>query len=177
MLDAAQSIPDRRRANKAELASFFDTSLPTIEAWVRKGCPVVQRGARGVAWVFDILEVARWKFAGQPGSAVGEDGDIDPTKLPPAERKAWFESEIKRRDLQVQDGELIKAPELEVCIATAFAAISQGLRAIQDNLERRVGCPPEVAESVGLMVEEEMSALADRLSQLSPDAVEESVDG
>jgi phage terminase Nu1 subunit (DNA packaging protein) len=177
MIDAAHSIPDRRRANKAELAAFFDVSLPTIESWVRRGCPVVQRGSKGVSWVFDLLQVSEWKFSGMAPQGAGEDGEIDPSRLPPAERKAWFESEIKRRDLQVRDGELIPASDLELCIATAFAAIAQGVRAIPDNLERRIGCGADVAETVGQILDEEMSALADRLAQLSPVNLEAEIDG
>ena len=55
----AKSIPARRRANKAELAEWFDVSLNAITGWIARGCPVVQRGGVGTPWVFDLLEVAQ----------------------------------------------------------------------------------------------------------------------
>lgn len=158
-----------RRANKAEVAEFFDVSIKTVDGWVRRGCPVVERGKLNKPWVFDLLSVAEWRISGQSA-----DSDIDPAKLPPNERKAWFDSEIKRREIQERDRELIPAAELESCIARVFAALSQGLRSIPDNLERRAGCSPEVAESVERMIEAEMDAMADTLSTIGP---VESADG
>ena len=37
--------------NRADLANINGVSLPTIDDWVRRGCPVMQRGARGRAWL------------------------------------------------------------------------------------------------------------------------------
>lgn len=168
---ALTALPECRAANKAILSQFFDVSLPTIDSWVKKGMPVVQRGSRSVPWVFDLLECAQWRFGFTPE---GED-EINPETLPPTERKAWYDSEHKRRDLQERDRALIPASEVEQTIATAFSAISQGMRAIPDNLERRLGCGPETAEAVELIIEEEMNAMADRLASLSP-TIEEDID-
>ena len=33
--------------NRAEVAALLEVSLPTVDAWVRKGCPVVERGGKG----------------------------------------------------------------------------------------------------------------------------------
>lgn len=152
-----------RKANKAEVAEFFDVSIPSVEGWLRRGCPVVQRGSRTIPWVFDLLEVAKWRITGQR-----TDADIDPDTLPPSERKAWYEGESKKRELQVRDRELIPAAEVEQVIATAFAAIAQDLRAIPDNLERRHGIDPAVAEAVEAALFEAMDALADRVATLAP---------
>lgn len=153
-----------RRVNKAELAAWFDVSLPTIEAWIRRGMPISQRGSRGVPWVIDLLEVAEWRFSGRADN----DGEIDPERLTPSDRKAWYEGEARRRDLQERDRELIPAIEVEQAIRTAFAAIGQSLRSIPDNLERRIGISPAVAEQIEEILDEEMTALADRLSSLAP---------
>lgn len=152
-----------RKANKAEVAEFFDVSIPSVEGWLRRGCPVVQRGSRTIPWVFDLLDVAKWRITGQRS-----DADIDPDTLPPSERKAWYEGESKKRELQVRDRELIPAAEVEQVIATAFAAIAQDLRAIPDNLERRHGIDPAVAEAVEAALFEAMDALADRVATLAP---------
>lgn len=161
----APYLPESRKANKAEFAEFFGVSIPTVESWVRKGMPVLQRGSRTIPWVFDLMECVQWRVAPQ----VGEGGDgIDPSRLPPAERKAWYDSEIKRRELQERDRELIPAVELEACIARVFGALSQGLRSIPDNLERRIGCSPDVAEAVDRIIEAEMDAVANMLSTIGP---------
>lgn len=152
-----------RIASKAQCAEFFDVSLPTIEAWVRKGMPVVQAGSKGIAWEIDLLEACKWRFAGQASG-----GDVDPDSLDPVQRRAWYEGEVKKRDLQVKDRELIPAAEVERVIATAFAAIASDIRAIPDNLERRYGIESSVAEQVEEALHEAMDAMADRLSKMAP---------
>lgn len=159
---ALSSVGRLRKANKAEVAEFFDVSIPSVEGWLRRGCPVVQRGSRTVPWVFDLLDVATWRITGQR-----TDADVDPDTLPPSERKAWYEGETRKRELQVRDRELIPAAEVEQAIATAFAAIAQDMRAIPDNLERRHGIAPAVAEAVETALLEAMDHLADRLAALA----------
>lgn len=159
-----------RIANKAQCAAFFEVSLPTIEAWVRKGMPVVQRGAKGVSWEIDLLEVCKWRFAGQT-----EGGEVDPDSLEPMQRRAWYEGEVKKRDLQVKDRELIPVGEVERVVATAFAAIASDVRSIPDKLERLKGLDPVMAEAVENMLSEAMDALAERLASLAAVGGEDSV--
>lgn len=160
---ALSGVGRLRRANKAEVAEFFDMSIKAVDGWVRRGCPVVERGRLNKPWVFDLLAVAEWRISGRTA-----DMEIDPTTLPPAERKAWFESEMKRRELQKDDRELIPAADLESCIARVFGALSQGLRSIPDNLERRTGCSPDIAEAVERIIEAEMESVADILTTIGP---------
>lgn len=48
--------------NRAELAALFEVSLPTVDSWVRKGCPVVERGGRGREWQFHVSEISNWRI-------------------------------------------------------------------------------------------------------------------
>ena len=117
----------------------------------------------------------RHKLGGHPAYELGEalraicrpKGDVDPDALSPIERKAWFDSEVRRRQLQVQDRELIPAAEVEAAVSTAFSAIAQGLRSIPDIIERRCGAPPEMVEEIERIIDAEMAALADKLARLS----------
>ena len=160
--DLAKTIPDVRRANKAQAAQFFDITLPTLEKWIREGAPIVQRGSKGISWVLDLRQISEWKYTSTL------DGELDPNQLSPTDRKAWYESETKRRDLQIRDRELVPAAEVEQVVAVAFAAISQGLLSLPDNVERRTGCLPEVVEAVESVVHAELNGLADRLQDLAP---------
>lgn len=153
--------PDYRRATKAAAATFFDVALPTISDWVRKGAPVVKRGKQGVGWELDLKAIAEWRY-GSSGTA----GDIDPEKLSPAERKAWYEGETRRVELLVRATELLSASETDRAIATAIAALGHDIRAIPDNLERQHGVSAEVAEFIEVALLEAMNTLADRLSVL-----------
>lgn len=151
-----------RQANKAQLAEFFDVSVKAVDGWVRRGCPVVRRGGKSEPWVFDALAVAEWRYTRE-----GKDSDIDPEQMAPQDRKAWYESEAKRRDLEERDRELLKASEVEEVLAVAWSGLSQDLQAIPDNLERRYGIAPDVAEMVERGIFEAMDAAADRLQTIS----------
>jgi len=150
-----------RLSNKSGVAEFFGVSVNTVDAWLRKGCPTLDKGDRGRAYVFDLLEVAKWRFC--TGSASGETS-VD--NMTPTDRKAWFESEKARLVVEERDRELIAATEVERVVATSFAVLSQGLQSIPDNVERRTGCDPEVVVAVRDVIEKEMDGLADSLSRL-----------
>lgn len=49
-----------QRINRTAVADIFGVSINTIDGWVKSGCPVIQRGARGVEWVFNSADVSRW---------------------------------------------------------------------------------------------------------------------
>lgn len=58
MADAAPLI-----VNKRELAGLFRVSIPTIDDWLPKGCPVHKGGSNGVAYEFDFEAVKAWREA------------------------------------------------------------------------------------------------------------------
>jgi phage terminase Nu1 subunit (DNA packaging protein) len=51
-----------KKLNRADLADFFGVTLPTIEAWVRKGCPFIEKGGKGKGWVFSSSAVIHWRI-------------------------------------------------------------------------------------------------------------------
>lgn len=69
-----------RSVNRAELAGVCGVSLPTVDAWVEKGCPFVQRGSKGREWQFDTAAVINWRVDRAVQEAVaglqGEAGQI-----------------------------------------------------------------------------------------------------
>jgi terminase small subunit / prophage DNA-packing protein len=169
---AATGSTRLRDATKRDVAEFFGVSLPSVEGWIRRGCPVIHRPEPGTggAYKFDLLAVAEWRFLG-----ARKETDIDPETLPPGERKAWYEGEQKRLSILETQRDLIPRADVERSIAVAFAAIAQGIRAIPDNLERRYGVSPVVAEQVEEMLFLELDALAARMGELAPVEAPEAV--
>jgi len=156
-------VDQLRRCNRAEIAQLFDVSPQSVDGWIRRGCPVLERGGRGKQWVMDVIAVSEWRFGARAGG-----GDVDPESLQPAERKQWYEGEHKRRELQVRDRELIPVAELEEAVITANAAVAQTLLSLPDNLERRAGLAPAQAEVIEQAIHEAMNDLADRMATLAP---------
>ena len=54
------SIIKGRTLGKQEIADLFGVSEVTVDAWIRKGCPIIQRGSKGVAWQINSAAVSNW---------------------------------------------------------------------------------------------------------------------
>ncbi len=50
--------------NRRRLARIMGVSLPTVDGWVRRGCPLLARPSRetGYAYRFDTAAVVRWRM-------------------------------------------------------------------------------------------------------------------
>ena len=48
--------------NRAELAKLMSVSLPTIDDWQRRGCPVAHEGGKGRSYAFRVAEVITWRL-------------------------------------------------------------------------------------------------------------------
>ena len=149
-----------RVVGKAEAAQFFDVSLPTVDAWIRRGCPVEERGGRGRAWRLDLLKVAEWRHTKDVPIA-----NVDPETMNPGDRRLWYESEVRRRTLQKMDGELLEREEVLHVFATTIALITDHLRALPDNLERRVGLRPDALAVVEATIDTELENLKRALTR------------
>ncbi|MFY9293345.1 MAG: terminase small subunit [Methylorubrum rhodinum] len=75
-----------RSVNRAELASLCGVSLPTVDSWVEKGCPYIERGSKGREWQFDSAAVIDWRiqravenavsgYADESGAVTKEEAD------------------------------------------------------------------------------------------------------
>ncbi|GEP09822.1 terminase small subunit [Methylobacterium gnaphalii] len=64
-----------RPINRGDLASLCGVSLPTVDSWVEKGCPYVERGSKGVEWKFDSAAVIDWRIQRAVENAVSGAGE------------------------------------------------------------------------------------------------------
>ncbi|HDR9259616.1 TPA: terminase small subunit [Burkholderia vietnamiensis] len=103
-----------RVVNRADLAEIHGVALTTIDAWVRAGCPVLQRGSRGIEWAFNTADVARWREDERARAATGEAPD-DREKLDLRRAKA----DTLRAELELAKARDEVAPVAEFEKATA----------------------------------------------------------
>lgn len=78
-----------------------------------------------------------------------------------------FDAQMAELDFQVKSGKYVARADVVQSNATAFATIAQTLRSIPDNLERRLGISPAVAEEIGFMIDEMMNGLADQMERMA----------
>ena len=128
-----------RRCNKAVAADFFGVSLPTLDVWIRRGMPVIQRGSRGVPWELDLLEITRWKFS--PGEVDAVD---NPSTISPKDRLDYWRAERERARHQTEQGELVPVFEVEQRFARLSKSLVQAIETFPDRAEREPGVNAEV---------------------------------
>lgn len=69
-------------------------------------------------------------------------------------------------EFRIKSGQYLPREAVRSALATAFQSIAQSLRSIPDNLERKMGVSSEVAEAVGLSIDEAMGDLAYSMEQI-----------
>lgn len=74
-------------------------------------------------------------------------GGVDPDKLDPFQRKAHYQAEHEKLQLETERGQLVPAIEVEARYAEQFKIVAECLETLPDMLERDCGAsPPMVAK-------------------------------
>ncbi len=110
--------------NRAQCADAMGVSMPTLDGWVRAGCPIVFKGSRGKESVFNLPDVIAWWGQRQVASAVGDKPtDIENAKL----RKAAAESMLTELELAKAMGDVAPIVEFERAQAALMATLRQNI--------------------------------------------------
>lgn len=106
--------------NKAELCSIMGVTPPTVDGWVRNGCPIKQKGSRGVAATFNTAEVMKWlrdkAREEASGTSLADESELK-------RRKLAAEAEKAELDLAKAKGDVAPIREFERATASLMAAI------------------------------------------------------
>lgn len=117
------------KVNRTELAATFGVSLPTVDQWVRDGCPFDQRGAgKGKPWVFDTADVAAWREARARDDGTDDEGaDLKRHADRLKARKLMAEAGLAELELAQKMGLVAPVAEFERAQAKVFAVIQQNV--------------------------------------------------
>ncbi len=72
-----------------------------------------------------------------------QQGNLDPEKLDPYRRKAYYASQLDRTRLMKETGEVVKVVDMEARCAAAAKSVAQFFDTLPDLLERDTGASPE----------------------------------
>lgn len=152
-----------RNVNRTELAEINGVSMPTVDDWVSRGCPVVQRGGRGRAWVFNTAEVRSWRDDDiRAQTSHTENASKDELLL----RKLAAETEQAELDLAKAKEQVVPVEQYERALTKAFGEVRAGLRNVlpQRAARRLMGESDETRFKDVLReeVDHVLEALADR---------------
>lgn len=124
----AAGSPKGQIVNRAELSALFGVSLPTVDAWVRGGCPGVKRGVgKGGGWSFNTADVSKWLQERAAADATGDDVK-DEASL--KRRRMAVTLKADELDLAKQMGLVAPIAEFERVQAKLFAMIRQNVMTV-----------------------------------------------
>lgn len=156
-----------KQVNRTELAELHDVSLPTVSAWVRKGCPVIERGGKGKQWIFDSAAVATWREDQAVLSAVGDTDKLDIDEA--RRRKTAAEAALAELELSKQKGEVAEIELISKVIGEEYAKCRAKLLSIPTRLSPLLMTIDGEGDA-GQILED---AITDALSELSSDDLED----
>lgn len=81
-------------------------------------------------------------------------------------KKEAFAAAMAELDYKKASGQFVPREDVREAAATAFSTIAQTLRSIPDNIERKLGVTPEIAEEIGILIDDAMNELATELEAL-----------
>lgn len=118
-----------------------------------------------------MAEITPATHGGKREGAGRKGGDAEKTKEFGSYAKARAYKEVflaKAAELEYRrkSGEYVPREAVRAASASAFATIAQTLRSIPDNIERRLGVAPEVAEEIGRLIDDAMADLAGDLERV-----------
>jgi phage terminase Nu1 subunit (DNA packaging protein) len=150
-----------KRLNRAETAEHMGVNPTTLDRWVREGCPVAERGSRGIEWQFDLPAVIKWWGNRRADEAAATDtNDMMEIELR-TKRAIMLKAEL---ELAKAKGEVASVREFEKVQSKAMAAI----RARVMNVPQRV--------AMRLLGETNETAFKARLSEELRSALESASD-
>ena len=74
---------------------------------------------------------------------------------------------LNELELAIRKGEFVERTAVREAASTALASLAQTLRSVPDNLERRLGLSAEIAQEVGLMIDQALDEIADQFEAMA----------
>jgi phage terminase Nu1 subunit (DNA packaging protein) len=147
-----------QKVNRTELAAVFGVSLPTVDQWVRDGCPFDQKAVgKGRPWIFDTADVSTW-LQGRARDEVQGDGPVEEAKL--KRRRVTADTVRAELDLAKELGLVAPVAEFERAQAKVNAVIRQSVMTVPERAVMRL-----LGETDAIRFKEVLRAeLADALS-------------
>jgi phage terminase Nu1 subunit (DNA packaging protein) len=148
--------------NLGEIAEICGVSLPTVRAWVRRGCPYVEKGNKGKEWQFDTVGVIEWQKEQAALSAVGDVSTLDIEEA--RRRKLAAEAALSELDLSKARGELVSLEDVSTVWLEITTAARSQLLALPSKMAAIVAPLSDPAE-IRTLLEAEIEEALEELSR------------
>ncbi len=109
-MSATAPAQPMRTLNRTELATFHGVSQPTVDEWIRRGCPAIARGNKGKAWKFDSAAVINWRL--EEAKIDAKAGISDPSGVMSKEEADRRRAVALARSAEIEVDERLKSVAL-----------------------------------------------------------------
>ena len=163
MASHAADRPKGRCLNRAELADFFGVAKTTVDDWIRRGCPALEKSkGKGSSWRFSSAQVSSWLLDEARESGIRDTAAIDFDEA--KRRKTAADAALAELSLKERRGELVDAEEIRQVGQEAFLLVRQGLESIPQQLAPRFAVmtdPKRIEKLLRDAISERLHALSD----------------
>ena len=119
-----------RNVTRQEVADLFGVSHTTVDAWIKRGMPIVTKGSKGKAWVINTASVSAWLEQRAKESSGNDNADERELKR----RKLAAETAKVELELARVRGEVVPLKQLERALANTFAEVKTNLRSVPSRV-------------------------------------------
>jgi len=130
--DYSVTSPKGKLVNQKEACEIFNISKPTLNEWVRQGCPVKHRGGKGHPSRYDSAAIFEWRL-----NKVYEDanGSTEAVLIEEAKRrKMAADAEMAEMNLAERKELLISIPEMIEEVGEQLSRVRSQLLAVPSKL-------------------------------------------
>ena len=121
------------QVSRTQLAEFFGVAAPTVDHWIRMGCPFVTRGGKGKPWAFNTADVAAWRMDKAREDATGSaPADAADLKL----RHLAAKTEQAELELARSRGDVAPVEQMRRAMQSAFAEVKANMRNVPSRAVR-----------------------------------------
>lgn len=126
----------------SQLSRAFEFDRATVRKRLQQAGvqPVAKDGA---ATLYKLSDAAQALY-----SDAGNPGEQDPSKMTPQDRRAWYQSETERLNLEREQGHLVLDDEVAREYSVLVKAMVGNLDTLPDELERDYELPAEALEYI-----------------------------
>ena len=122
--------------NRTKLAEIFGVSLTSVDNWIRRDCPYIQKAEQGKPWKFETKEVSDWL---RKQDIIKATEGVDNTDIDEAKRrKLVADATLSEIAVAKEKGIVIDAEEIKNKLSSVLAEFTSKVRRIPERAVLRV---------------------------------------
>jgi phage terminase Nu1 subunit (DNA packaging protein) len=154
--------------SKSELAEILGVALPTVDHWIKKGCPFVTQGSKGIAWVFNTSDVIDWRLDDireQYEDKTGRENVLDYNEA--RRRRMAAEAGISELQLAKETAQVVDIETIEIQLSNILGTVKAQVSAIPHTIAHRIA-GMRSTRKIERALEEELNQALNELSLYDP---------